>query len=67
MPLRMQMGAEEVPLSGTVVRRSQQQCWGGVVRVEDGRGGKRLKATGLTGGAAADARRRAAACEIWHS
>lgn len=44
---------------------SQQQYWGRVVG--KGRGGKRLKATGLAGGAAADARRRAAACEIWHS
>lgn len=36
-------------------------------RGEDSWGGKRLKAMGLSGGAAVDAWRRAAACEIWHS
>lgn len=62
---KMQTDAQEVPLRDKVVHGARQ-C-GGVARVKDGRGGKRLKATELTGGAAVDAWRRAAACEIWHS
>lgn len=57
------MDAEEVPLRYKVVHRSQQQYWAGVVRL----GWEKVKGDGLTGGAAADAWRRAAACEIWHS
>lgn len=57
------MDAEEVPLRYKVVHRSQQQYWAGVVRP----GWEKVKGDGLTGGAAADAWRRAAACEIWHS